>query len=81
MRIPTLTDTVDALFKTSSAAARKGAKRNGSIHTGTASDEELAELVLSPPGKPGLGLCQTVRESFVLDNSNHALSWLHHRTL
>ena len=50
MRIPPYTAPAEALLQNSNMAARKVAKRKGSMHTGTASDEELAELVLSQPG-------------------------------
>ena len=50
MRIPPFNAPAEALLQSNNSAARKGAGRKGSIHTGTASDEELAELVLNQPG-------------------------------
>ncbi len=50
MRIPPFAASAEALLQNSNLAARKGARQNRNNHTGTASDEELAELVLSQPG-------------------------------
>ncbi len=54
MRIPPFAAPAEALLQNSNMTARKGARRNRSNHTGTASDEELAELVLSQPGANSL---------------------------